>query len=143
MSQISWERMDTDAERHDTVISRPSLATGAVVSVDLNPGMLRVARSTVSKDSHPGATIEWREASADKLPFPDATFDIVYCQLGLQFFVDRDASAGFASISVATDRQSVSRIPHLRGKRPGPGPIGAGPQRGGVCPGLPDHLPRG
>ncbi len=66
--------------------------TGAVVGVDLNPGMLGVARSTVSRDSRPGATIEWREASADKLPFPNATFDIVYCQLGLQFFADRAAA---------------------------------------------------
>jgi SAM-dependent methyltransferase len=34
----------------------------------------------------------WQEASATKMPLPDATFDIVYCQLGLQFFPDRPAA---------------------------------------------------
>jgi ubiquinone/menaquinone biosynthesis C-methylase UbiE len=66
--------------------------TGAVVGVDLNPGMLGVARSTVSTDSWSGAPLQWQEASADKLPFPDKSFDIAYCQLGLQFFADRAAA---------------------------------------------------
>src|SRR6266567_3751824 len=63
--------------------------TGAVVGVDLNPGMLSVARSAVSTDSQSSAPLQWQEANADKLPFPDESFDIVYCQLGLQFFADR------------------------------------------------------
>jgi ubiquinone/menaquinone biosynthesis C-methylase UbiE len=66
--------------------------TGAVVGVDLNPGMLSVARSGVSTDSRSGAPLQWQEANADKLPFPDGSFDIVYCQLGLQFFADRAAA---------------------------------------------------
>src|SRR5213595_318643 len=66
--------------------------TGAVVGVDLNPGMLNVARSVVSTDSRSGQPLLWQEASADKLPFPDGSFDIVYCQLGLQFFADRPAA---------------------------------------------------
>jgi SAM-dependent methyltransferase len=66
--------------------------TGALVGVDLNPGMLSVARSVVSTDSLSGAPLQWQEASADKLPFPDGSFDIVYCQLGLQFFADRAAA---------------------------------------------------
>jgi len=63
--------------------------TGAVVGVDLNPGMLSVARSAVLTDSRSSAPLQWQEANADKLPFPDESFDIVYCQLGLQFFADR------------------------------------------------------
>ena len=63
--------------------------TGAVVGVDLNPGMLKVARTVWSSGSRSGAQVEWQEASADKLPFPDASFDVAYCQLGLQFFADR------------------------------------------------------
>jgi ubiquinone/menaquinone biosynthesis C-methylase UbiE len=65
--------------------------TGAVIGVDLNPGMLSVARSIMLTDSRSAAPIQWQEASADKLPFPGASFDIVYCQLGLQFFSDRAA----------------------------------------------------
>jgi ubiquinone/menaquinone biosynthesis C-methylase UbiE len=62
--------------------------SGSVAGVDLNPGMLDVARS-VATTSEPGASIQSRVSSADKLPFPDNSFDIVYCQLGLQFFADR------------------------------------------------------
>jgi ubiquinone/menaquinone biosynthesis C-methylase UbiE len=54
--------------------------------------VLSVARSTVSTDSWSGAPLQWQEASADKLPFPGGSFDIVYCQLGRQFFADRAAA---------------------------------------------------
>jgi SAM-dependent methyltransferase len=37
-------------------------------------------------------SLQWQEASADRLPFPDDSFDVVYCQLGLQFFADRIAA---------------------------------------------------
>lgn len=60
-------------------------AAGSVAGVDLNPGMLAVARSTAAS----GAPISWHEAAADALPFPDGAFDLVLCQLGLQFFPDR------------------------------------------------------
>src|SRR5262249_23266553 len=60
--------------------------TGWVVGVDLNPGMLSVARSIVLTDPRSGAPLRWQEANADSLPFPNHSFDIVYCQLGLQFF---------------------------------------------------------
>src|SRR5262249_15937275 len=66
--------------------------TGAVVGVDLNPGMLSVARSVMLPNSRSAAAIQWHEASADKLPFPAESFDIVFCQLGLQFFADRAAA---------------------------------------------------
>ena len=66
--------------------------TGAVVGVDLNPGMLKVARTVWSTSSHSGAPVLWQEASADKLPFPNASFNVAYCQLGLQFFPDRAAA---------------------------------------------------
>src|ERR1700753_3065495 len=60
---------------------------GAVVGIDLNPGMLGVARSISST-----GPLHWQEASADKLPFPDGSFNVVCCQLGLQFFPDRAAA---------------------------------------------------
>ena len=64
--------------------------TGIVAGVDLNPGMLSVARSL--RTSNDAASVRWQEASADRLPFPDGSFDIAYCQLGLQFFADRPAA---------------------------------------------------
>jgi ubiquinone/menaquinone biosynthesis C-methylase UbiE len=66
--------------------------TGVVVGVDLNPGMLSVARSVVLPDPRSSAPVHWHETNADKLPLPSESFDIVYCQLGLQFFADRAAA---------------------------------------------------
>lgn len=59
--------------------------TGRVVGLDINAGMLTVARSIPSQTGR----IEWKEADALSTPFPDGSFDIVTCQLGLQFFPDR------------------------------------------------------
>src|SRR6266496_1757197 len=67
------------------------IGTGEVVGIDLNPGMLGVARS-VSLQA--GLRIEWREGNVLAMPFGAATFDIVFCQLGLQFFPDRLAALG-------------------------------------------------
>ena len=43
---------------------------GKVVGVDLNPGMLSVARSVVLTEPRSSAPLQWQEANADKLPFP-------------------------------------------------------------------------
>jgi SAM-dependent methyltransferase len=61
---------------------------GRVVGLDLNPGMLAVARSLPLG----GAPVGWVQASAGRLPFPDGSFGVVCCQLGLQFFPDRSAA---------------------------------------------------
>ena len=66
--------------------------TGQVVGLDLNPGMLAMGRSIASNAEPASAAITWQEASAIKMPLPDAAFDIAYCQLGLQFFPDRPAA---------------------------------------------------
>lgn len=66
---------------------------GTVVGLDLNPGMLAVAAASSAVGQAPtGAPIRWQEASATRMPLPDSSFDIVYCQLGLQFFPDRAAA---------------------------------------------------
>ena len=57
--------------------------------LDLNPGMLAFAGSLKPSDPSTNAPIAWREASATNMPLPDPPFDVVYCQLGLQFFPDR------------------------------------------------------
>jgi SAM-dependent methyltransferase len=36
--------------------------------------------------------IEWHEASAEAMPLPDASFDVVLCQMGLQFVPDKHAA---------------------------------------------------
>jgi ubiquinone/menaquinone biosynthesis C-methylase UbiE len=63
-------------------------APGVVTGVDVNPGMLAVARSIPSR----GAAIEWREADAAATGLPDAAYDAALCQMGLQFFTDRAAA---------------------------------------------------
>lgn len=61
---------------------------GAVAGLDVNPGMLAVARASTPVD----ATIEWHEASAQDMPFPDEAFDVVLCQMGLQFIPDKEVA---------------------------------------------------
>ncbi|HEY5867402.1 MAG TPA: methyltransferase domain-containing protein [Candidatus Tectomicrobia bacterium] len=61
--------------------------TGTVVGLDINPGMLAVARVAA-----PLPNIEWMEGSAISMPLPDATFDSVLCEQGLQFFPDKPAA---------------------------------------------------
>lgn len=60
-------------------------AQGMVVGVDIDPGMLAVARSVTP----PAVEIDWRQASAEALPLEDLSFDVVLCQMSLQFVEDR------------------------------------------------------
>ena len=60
--------------------------TGRVVGIDLNPGMIAVARSSPATD---GAPVEWFERSALDLQLDNASFDVVLCQQGLQFFPNK------------------------------------------------------
>jgi ubiquinone/menaquinone biosynthesis C-methylase UbiE len=92
-------------------------ADGRVVGFDLNPGMLTVARSLPAG----GAPIGWVQATAGRLPFPDGSFEVVCCQLGLQFFPDRAAAlAEMARVLVAGGRlaamvwRSIDHSPGLR-----------------------------
>lgn len=62
---------------------------GRVRGADINEPMLRVAKA-----HHPRLypDIEFTAAPADKLPYPDASFDAVVCQQGAQFFPDLTAA---------------------------------------------------
>jgi ubiquinone/menaquinone biosynthesis C-methylase UbiE len=60
---------------------------GHVVGIDLNPGMLAVARAQTPASA--SAKVEWRAGDANALPCDDATFNVVFCQQGLQFFPDK------------------------------------------------------
>jgi ubiquinone/menaquinone biosynthesis C-methylase UbiE len=60
--------------------------SGRVVGVDLNPGMLAVAKSTAEAKN---LDIEWVESDAASIPLTDPEFDVAFCQQGLQFFPDK------------------------------------------------------
>jgi ubiquinone/menaquinone biosynthesis C-methylase UbiE len=56
-----------------------------IVGVDLNPGMLDVARTHTPPT---GVSVEWRQGDLGALPFPANSFEVVLCQQGLQFVPD-------------------------------------------------------
>lgn len=58
---------------------------GTVAGIDLNPGMLAVARRKAPD-------IEWHEGAAEALPFETGVFDATLCQFGLMFFTDKKAA---------------------------------------------------
>jgi ubiquinone/menaquinone biosynthesis C-methylase UbiE len=62
---------------------------GRVAALDLNPAMVAVASALPIVE---GAAIEWVEGDAQALPFAEESFDVVCCQLGLQFFPDREGA---------------------------------------------------
>jgi ubiquinone/menaquinone biosynthesis C-methylase UbiE len=66
------------------------IGRGKVTGLDLNSGMLAVARSVPTE----GVSISWIEGSALDLPFRSGSFDVVLCQLGLQFFPDQRKALG-------------------------------------------------
>ena len=63
--------------------------TGRVAGLDINAAMLAVARTL----PHPSGTeITWVEGNAVAMDFPDASFDVILCQQGLQFFPNKAAA---------------------------------------------------
>jgi ubiquinone/menaquinone biosynthesis C-methylase UbiE len=84
-------------------LTRSASARGArAIGVDLSPAMVALARRL-----HPG--LEFREASADALPFADASFDAVVCGFGIGHFSNAErvvaefarvlAPRGFAALA--------------------------------------------
>ena len=62
---------------------------GTVVGADISPAMLASARTRLS-----GSSFLPVAADGQALPFNDASFDAVICQLGLQFFPDPARGVG-------------------------------------------------
>ncbi len=56
----------------------------SIVATDLNQSMLDQASALGTK-----RPVEWRQADAMRLPFPDETFDAVVCQFGVMFFPEK------------------------------------------------------
>lgn len=70
-------------------LAAPSVGTaGKITGLDQNPGMLAVARSATPAD----LSIQWIEADATEMPLQDSTYDVVLCQLGLQFIPNKLAA---------------------------------------------------
>lgn len=70
------------------VLTSELLAAAApadVTATDLNETMVAFGATRA-----PGAV--WRQADAQRLPFPDGGFDLVVCQFGVMFFPDRVAA---------------------------------------------------
>jgi ubiquinone/menaquinone biosynthesis C-methylase UbiE len=93
---------------------------GQVAGLDLNPGMLAVASGLPVA----GAPTGWVQASAVRMPFPDRSFEVVCCQLGLQYFPDRPAAlAEMARVLAPGGRLAAMlwrSIDHSPGSRPWP-----------------------
>jgi len=64
--------------------------SGTVAGLDVHPGMLTVAKASTPS----GISIDWYEASAEAMPLPDDSFDVVLCQMGLQFMSNKPAALG-------------------------------------------------
>lgn len=80
-------------------------AGGAVVGIDVAPEMIEVARATTPS----GPAIDWRQGDATSLPFPDGSFDVVLCQMGLMLFPDKTAAlAEMRRVLVAGGRIALS-----------------------------------
>lgn len=62
-------------------------ASGKVIGVDINVGMLAIAQAATASSA--ALTVDWQEADVSALPFPDGSFEVALCQQGLQFFPDR------------------------------------------------------
>jgi demethylmenaquinone methyltransferase/2-methoxy-6-polyprenyl-1,4-benzoquinol methylase len=66
-------------------------ATGRVVLADINESMLKVGRDKLLDSGCPG-NLEFVQADAQSLPFPDDSFDCVTIAFGLRNVTDKDAA---------------------------------------------------
>jgi len=82
-------------------------SAGTVAGLDIDPGMLVVARSKTP----PGMVIEWSEASAEAMPLIEASFDAVLCQMGLQFMSDKHAALSEMRRVLAPGGRLILNVP--------------------------------
>jgi ubiquinone/menaquinone biosynthesis C-methylase UbiE len=82
-------------------------SAGSVAGLDVNPGMLAVARSVAAT----GAAIEWHEADAQAMPFHDDAYDVGLCQMGLQFVADKSAALREVRRVLAPGGRFVANVP--------------------------------
>jgi ubiquinone/menaquinone biosynthesis C-methylase UbiE len=75
-----------------------------VTGIDINEGMLGVARNN--------SQVEWHQGSATAMPFADGSFDLVLCQQGLQYFrtAPQPCKRWLGSLFRAGDSRSASGV---------------------------------
>ena len=108
--------------------------SGSVAGVDVNEGMLEMARTTAARSA---LTIDFEQGEATALPFPDEAATVVCCQQALQFVDDPvgaleemrrvlepggrlglsvwrplEFQPGYAVLADALDRHVGSKLPH-------------------------------
>jgi SAM-dependent methyltransferase len=67
-------------------IAQEVASSGRVTATDLGPGMMSLAEELARKKGL--SNIEFREASAEALPFADESYDVLICRFGIMFFPD-------------------------------------------------------
>ena len=82
-------------------------SAGRAAGLDVNAGMLAVARS----ETPPGTSIDWYQAGAEAMPLGDETFDVVLCQMGLQFVPDKLAALREMRRILATGGRVLVTLP--------------------------------
>ncbi|MFW6085152.1 MAG: methyltransferase domain-containing protein [Gemmatimonadota bacterium] len=80
---------------------------GAVTGLDVNPGMIAVARASTPAEMD----IAWVEAPAEDMPLSDDSFDVALCGMGLQFFEDRVAGLREMRRVLRDDGRAVLNLP--------------------------------
>jgi 2-polyprenyl-3-methyl-5-hydroxy-6-metoxy-1,4-benzoquinol methylase len=115
-----------------------------IIGVDLNPGMLDVARANTPTT---GVPVAWRQGDAGALPFPDGRFEVVLCQQGLQFIPDQEQPcgrcAGYSCPGGALPARSLVRSPRITQDSRMRSPAMSVPQRPRVAsPGIRYAMPR-
>lgn len=85
-SQVQLDQRILDVACGTGVLAREFVQrvgkNGYVAGLDPNAGMLSVASEIAPE-------VDWREGTAEAIPFPEDAFDIVSSQFGLMFFQDR------------------------------------------------------
>jgi len=93
------------------VVARLALAavapSGKVTGLDVNPGMLAVAQKKTPQETE----IEWCEASAESMPLQDGAFDVVLCQMGLQFVPNKLGALREMQRVLAPDGRVLISVP--------------------------------
>ncbi len=80
---------------------------GSAAGLDVNPGMLSVARSVTPSE----LGIDWYETSAEAMPLSDDTYDVVLCSMGLQFVPNKNAALAEARRVLEPGGRAVLGLP--------------------------------